>query len=228
MKISILKKATQTILILLFLTVLISPASVAFAENETGAPNTPSLFTFASNLKNGNAGQLTGVYLPNILAAPIVQQPAGQPGYVSTALENVTQFNLASKYGSIGLLAHNYLSGQYFNMINEGSIITLVYGDGHTADYQVKIIKQYQALAPNYLYSKFINLENPDKTLSSTDLFYETYGLGNVLVLQTCIEVNNEESWGRLFVIAEPYTRPPEKLVKAFNFPDLLGTRITN
>jgi hypothetical protein len=75
--------------------------------------------------------------------------------------------------------------------------------------YKVTMVKQYQALNPNSVNSQFINLAQPGVTLSSTDLFYQTYGLGNVLVLQTCILSNNDPSWGRHFIIAEPFEYLP-------------------
>jgi hypothetical protein len=42
-----------------------------------------------------------------------------------------------------------------------------------------------------------------DKTLSSEDVFKQVYAKGNQLVFQTCIQRGNEDSWGRLFIIAD-------------------------
>jgi hypothetical protein len=187
-----------------FLLTAFSPVSTAHADTLSDQVFLPTLIDFSASVNNSNANQITGVYVQNLMALPVVQQPSGQAGYVSTSADTLTQFAAASKYGTTGLLAHNYLAGANFFNLSRGSIITIVYGDGHTKYFSVSAIKQYQALSPSSPYSQFINLSNPGVTLSSNDLFYETYGLGNVLILQTCIAKGNESSWGRLFVIAEP------------------------
>jgi len=145
---------------------------------------------------------LTGIYIKNALQLSVVQQPAGQPGYVSTSDGNVTQFGSASQYGSIGLLAHNYLAGRQFFAIANGDEIDLVYGDGRAEKYIVSEVRKYQALSPTSPYSSFVDLSQPDVTLTYEDLFYDTYGVGGRLILQTCISNNGSDSWGRLFIIA--------------------------
>ena len=199
-----------TILIVIVLLQLVfAPVSLALADTQSNQTQLLSLNSFAASVQNSNSHQITGIYVQDVMAFPIVQQPSGQAGYVSTQNSTVTQFGLASDYGSIGLLAHNYLAGAQFSNIMNGSIISLVYGNGHVEYYKVTKVKQYQALSPNSVYSQFVNLAQPDVTLSSTDLFYQTYGLGNVLVLQTCIFANSDPSWGRLFIIAEPFEYLP-------------------
>lgn len=163
------------------------------------AASTTSLETFAASLKKTDSTQLVGIFVKNVLAVKVVQQSSA--AYVSSSSGTVTQFGMASQYGSIGLLAHNYLSGASFSRLGSGTEIILVYGDGSTKKYQVNTVKKYQALSPTDPYSNFVNLDNPDATLSSTDVFNETYGSGG-LVLQTCISKNGNSSWGRLFVIA--------------------------
>ena len=135
------------------------------------------------------------------MAVRVVQQSSNN--YVSTSSGTVTQFGLANQFGSIGLLAHNYLSGSSFSKLGSGTEIVLVYGDGSTKKYQVSAVKKYQALSPTDPYSDFVNVDNSDSTLTSSDVFNETYGTGG-LVLQTCISKNGNSSWGRLFVIASP------------------------
>jgi len=197
-------KSTAMIIALAFLLAAFAPVNTVFADSISDQASLPTLSTFSASVQNSNAYQITGVYVPGLMAVPVVQQPSGQAGYVSTAAETLTQFAAASKYGTTGLLAHNYLAGAYFSNLSQGSVITLVYGDGSTQYYSVTTVLEFQALSPNSPYSQFVNLAQPGVTLSSTDLFYQTYGLGNVLVLQTCIADGNESSWGRLFVIAEP------------------------
>lgn len=163
------------------------------------ASTTPTLEAFSASLKKSDSSQLTGVFVKNVIALKVVQQPSA--AYVSNLAGTVTQFGMASQFGSTGLLAHNYLSGASFSKLGSGTEIVLVYGDGSTKKYQVTAVKKYQALSPTDPYSNFVNLDNPDATLTSTDVFNETYGSG-ALVLQTCISKNGNSSWGRLFIIA--------------------------
>jgi hypothetical protein len=80
--------------------------------------------------------------------------------------------------------------------------IILVYGDGSLKNYRVSATQSYQALSPNNPYSNFISTDS-DKTLSSEEVFKQVYAKGNQLVFQTCIQKGNEDSWGRLFIIAD-------------------------
>lgn len=146
---------------------------------------------------------MRGIYIKDVLQLPVVQQPASNPGYVSSANNTVTQFYTASYYGSIGLLAHNTLAGSYFFLVDFDDPIYVVYGDGHLETYKVVDIRYYQALSPNSPYSSFVNLANPDQTIGYEQLFYETYGVSGRLVMQTCVEREGLDSWGRLFIIAE-------------------------
>jgi hypothetical protein len=153
-------------------------------------PNTlPNLNTFIDTVKNGNGGELRGVYIPNVMAVSIVQQPAGNPGYVSTAASTVTQFSVATEVGTIGLLAHNTLAGGLFSNIKQGELIILVYGDGHIESFMTKSIQRYQALEPLSPYSHFKNLET-QTSLSAEELFNNIYRGEYHLTLQTCIENN--------------------------------------
>lgn len=167
------------------------------------APSTlQSLDDFASSVKTGSSSQITGIYAADKFALTVVQQPSGNPGYVSTTSETVTQFGLATSYGSTGLLAHNYLAGKYFSSISSGATITVIFGDGSKKNYTVSEVRQYQALDPTNIYSNFVNLSDSSKKLSSTDVFNQTFGKSGALVLQTCINKDGNSSWGRLFIIA--------------------------
>ena len=162
------------------------------------AASAASLESFTATLKKSDSSQLVGVFVKDVLAVTVVQQSSAT--YVSTKSGTVTQFGMASSYGAIGLLAHNNLAGSKFSKLGSGTEIYLVYGDGSTKKYQVNSVKRYQALSPNDPYSNFVNLDS-GSTLSSTDVFNETYGSGG-LVLQTCISKDGQASWGRLFVMA--------------------------
>jgi len=168
-------------------------------STEKATASSTTLEEFSATLKKSDSSHLTGVFVNKIMALPVVQQASTYS--VSTKSGTVTQFGLANKYGSIGLLAHNYLSGANFSKLGSGTEIILVYGDGSIKKYKVTTIKKYQALSPADPFSNFINLDNPDVTISSDDVMDETYGSGD-LVLQTCISKNDVSAWGRLFIIA--------------------------
>ncbi len=168
----------------------------------------PALPAFIQGVQNGDPAMLVGIYIADQMALPVVQQPSDNPSYVSTAPEVVTQFRTAGQFNSQGLLAHNYLAGQHFYSLQKGQEVVLVYGDGSTKNYIIDDIQSYQALSPENIYSNFIALQGNHDQMTSTDLFYQTYGQGNNLVLQTCIQVGNEPSWGRLFIIAHPEPKP--------------------
>jgi hypothetical protein len=178
----------------------IVPTAAVISSPTISTPTFISLSNFTQQVNNGNAGQITGIYSDNLFALAVVQQPSGQAGYVSTAGNTATQFGMAS---GLGFLAHNYLSGSLFSYLYGGAPITVVYGDGHTQAYQVSQIRKFQALSPESPYSDFVDLAS-GSTLSATDLFYATYGVGGQVVLQTCISANGNSSWGRLFIIATP------------------------
>jgi hypothetical protein len=161
------------------------------------------LDVFVEQVKNGQADQLRGIYIPGILAAPVVQQPSERDDFVSPWQNIVTQFSLASKVGSTGLLAHNYLAGKSFALLTSGQEFYLVYGDGRVAHFTVSEKLQYEALDPASASSKFVDLET-GSTLTHSELFLKVYDRPGQVILQTCIEKDGQPSWGRLFIIAEP------------------------
>ena len=196
MKTFSLKFKLLSLFVIMLVLLSVLPVTPVYA-----ASNTSDLASFVQTLKKGDASQLVGVFVKNVMAVSVVQQSSAS--YVSTKSGTVTQFGMASQYGSVGLLAHNYLAGASFSKLSAGTEIYLVFGDGSTKLYQVNNIKKYQALSPNDPYSSFVNLDSSENTLSSTDVFNETYGSGG-LVLQTCISKNGVSSWGRLFIMASP------------------------
>jgi hypothetical protein len=163
-----------------------------------------TLDEFSAEVSNGVGSQIVGVFAEENFAYPIIQQPVNNPAFVSTEEGKVTQFATASRYGSIGLIAHNTLAGADFSLLQVGDVITLVYGDGSARTYSVTQIKQFQALSPTNPYSAFKDLEDPSTTLSVATVFTSVYAVTDRLVLQTCIAKDGIDSWGRLFVIAEP------------------------
>jgi hypothetical protein len=164
----------------------------------------PSLDQFSTALNKGQPNVVAGAYAPDLFALRVVKQVLDNPAYVSPINGTVTQFGLANQYGTIGLLAHNYLSGAFFARLALGNEIDIVNGDGSVRRYTVSTIRRFQALDPSSPYSNFIDLEKGGAPLSSTDLFNQIYTGGNKVVFQTCINANGNWSWGRLFVIATP------------------------
>lgn len=179
---------------------------IAIVEEKESNPTVSSSIgyqvNYGSDYTNSDRFSLIEIDIRDALRLSVVQQPAGQPGYVSTSAGSVTQFSFANPYGSIGLLAHNYLAGSQFFSISNGDKINLVFGDGHAEEYIVSEIRKYQALSPTSPYSSFVDLSQPEITLTYEDLFYDTYGVCGRLILQTCISNNGSDSWGRLFIIA--------------------------
>jgi hypothetical protein len=168
------------------------------------ATQIPSLETFAATLNQGQPGVTAGVYVAGTFAVRVVKQVANNPAYVSPINGTVTQFGLAMQQGTIGLLAHNYLTGAHFSKLALGQEIDIVDGDASVRRYFVSSIRRFQALNPTSPYSTFVDAENGGTQLSSTDLFNLMYSGGNKVVLQTCIYANGSWSWGRLFVTAMP------------------------
>lgn len=158
---------------------------------------------FVASVSNGKSSQVTGIYVEDVLAFPVIRQPNSNSAYVSENPSVVTQFSLAAEYGSTAFLAHNYLAGATFFNLSEGQVITLVYGDGSSAEFQIQSIRRFQALSPDSTQSSFIDLDSNEQ-LSASNLFYRMYNSDNSVVLQTCIVGEGISTWGRLFVIAVP------------------------
>ncbi len=163
----------------------------------------PSLEVFIGQVSNGKTGELRGVYIPGILAAPVVQQPDGMDDFVSPRQNVLTQFSLASRLGSTGLLAHNFLAGEVFSLLEEGQEIDLVQGDGSINRFIVTDILEYQAVKSGKTSGLFIDLKT-HTSIGASSLFHQVYNRPGQVVFQTCIKAVGDLEWGRLFVIAQP------------------------
>jgi hypothetical protein len=172
------------------------------STTDTAAVQTLAEFTAAT--KNGNSRQVVGLYAEDEFALPIVLQPNSNSSFVSREEEKVTYFSMTANYGSIGLVAHNDLAGKHFFDLQEGDQLILVYGDGHQNKYEISHIYALQALSPTSPYSKFTDPETPQNVMSVEEVFTQMYGKKGSLVLQTCIAKDGVDSWGRLFIVAEP------------------------
>jgi hypothetical protein len=199
------------------LVLLVSPIPVLAQSLSTERDNTsnwdyigtalPDYKNFVEIVRNGEKGVLRGVYVPGVLALPIVQQPVGNPGFVSQKNDEITQFNMAAEAGTIGLLAHNYLSGAIFTNLSAGQEVRLIYGDGSVEYFVIDQILEYQALQPYSPTSEFRDLET-NVTISAEQLFGKVYRGERHITFQTCIDAYGNSSWGRLFVIAQPKLFP--------------------
>ena len=163
----------------------------------------PSLNNFVDELVNGQPKSLRGVYVPGFLALPIVQQPSGNTGFVSEKPDTVTQFQLANRYGVIGLLAHNYLAGNDFYRLMEGLRVMVINGDGSLQNYRITEVTEFQKVTPGSNWSHYINLETGER-LTTYQVFSQYYQGEHHLTFQTCLERDGLETWGLRFVVAEP------------------------
>jgi hypothetical protein len=101
-----------------------------------------------------------------------------------------------------------------------GQVLLLVYGDGRTEPFIVRQIRRLQALDPLNTRSMFYDLDY-GRFLPASQLFREVFGQAGHVILQTCIQAHNDLSWGRLFIVAEPYgaaSGPAETTVHAVSF----------
>jgi hypothetical protein len=191
-----------SLLLAVFISAFFNP-NAAFAL-ENGKSPLPAFSDFSKTVQNGDASTLRGVYVPDVLALPIVQQSAGNAGYVSIEDGKLTQFGMASRFGNIGLLAHNHLSGKSFSQLAVGQEVRLVYGNGKVENFVITEVLQYQALQPTSPRSSFQNLAKKDETLTAEQMFKRVYFGDRHVTFQTCIAKDGSSSWGRLFVIAVP------------------------
>ena len=198
-----MSRAALSLNLLVFLVTafFLNPDPIQAIGNPDGT--LPGFADFSRSVQNGDANALRGVYVQDVLALPIVQQPEGQPYYVSNHQGEATQFAMASRYGNIGLLAHNTLAGKFFSQLFVGKDVHLVYGDGRVEEFVVTNVLRFQASEPESVSSSFRNLDRSE-TLSAGEMFSRAYGGERHLVFQTCIEANGDTSWGRLFIIALP------------------------
>jgi hypothetical protein len=186
--------------------------SLLFHVNFSSAPGTlhhrrpllPASPQVVVSRPSAETAVLRSVSIDNLAVFPIVQQPSGMPNYVSKTLGEVTQFSAATKYGNVGLLAHNYLSGRSFFRLAMGQEIHLEYSDGRSEAFVVTEILKYEALDPKSPFSSFRNLDNKEEVLSAQEMFQRAYGGERRVTFQTCIARYGDASWGRLFVVATP------------------------
>jgi hypothetical protein len=163
-----------------------------------------TLDSFIRRVWTGQPSTLTGIFISNDASFMVMQQPKDNPVYVHERPRVVTQYKMATMFGTTGILAHNTLAGSSFLDLKLNQPLTLVYGDGQTRQYQVSSIKRFQAIETENPYSDFIDLDQPGKKMSSGDVFTRMYTQRDAVVLQTCLEKDGDASWGRIFITAMP------------------------
>ncbi len=166
------------------------------------ANRVPTLEEFLHSVANGQSNLVRGVYVQDLFALAVIQQPQNQSNYVSSEANTTTQFYVAAVFGVTGLLAHNDKAGSEFFDLAPKQEIDIVYGDGTIRRYQIKSIDRFQALEPVNPQSDLIDLSTGNK-LTSSEVFSQFYMGEHHLTLQTCIASIGISSWGRLFVRAE-------------------------
>jgi hypothetical protein len=179
------------------------PMLVRGGQAPAASPALPTLAEFAASVTDGRAEVARGVYVTGTLALQIEQQPGGNPAYITSAPQAVSQFESAAYFGVTGLLAHNHLAGQQFFNLRLGQDITIVYGDGAYRTYRITAQNRFQALDPYNPNSNFVDLDS-GATLSALDVFNQMYTGDTHVTFQTCIAQAGLASWGRLFIVATP------------------------
>jgi hypothetical protein len=138
---------------------------------------------------------------------PIVRPPdvdPDDPRYVTLLPDEVTFFDTAfGDYRSYGLLAHNFLAGKDFELIEPGDYLKLDFPDGRERWFHIyKIIRAPKLPLKQGEWAPSIDLMGAE--LSQRQAYEFIYGHMGYLILQTCIGDQN----GFIFVLGEPIQRP--------------------
>jgi hypothetical protein len=163
-----------------------------------------SLQQLLTRLEADPAKFVSGIYAPGIFALPIIEQPADNDIYVSVKRNLVTLFADAAENGVTGLLAHNFLAGALFYNLEIGGELWLVNGEEETTAYTVTNIEQFQKIDGEET-DTYIDLRTQE-SMSTSEVFERFYTGEPHLVLQTCLEENDDPSWGLTFIVAQPIT----------------------
>jgi hypothetical protein len=178
-------------------------AAILWSPNRLSDEELSGFHSFIESVMNGDAEMVRGVYVPGILALPVVQQPEQNATYVSPEMGTTTEFRKAAENDVIGLLAHNFLSGALFFGLEKGQEVRIIYGDGTYDRYKISQLNEYQKTNPNGIKSDYIDLIS-GKRLSTSQVFAKFYRGGKHVTFQTCLESDGMLNWGLLFVTAYP------------------------
>ena len=192
-------------------TILATPVPASDQPSITATPTSPApqsagrLFDeFVKSIKTGDKKKVAGIYVENKLALRVIYQPSNDASFVSTIDGVATYFLLSYTLArNHGFLAHNFLSGALFFDLKPGDTVQVIWGDGSYEDFEVEEIREFQALSPRSPRSDFVDLLTGEKVNANT-LFIKIYKGSFHIALQTCILRDNDDSWGRHFVLAPP------------------------
>jgi len=175
---------------------------VAFATPQVANHPVSLLDTFIRQVSDGQGGVVKGLFVDGVMAVRVIQQPQGNAAFISVEDQTATQFQSATPFNVVGLLAHNFLAGRDFFRIKIGQDLILVYGDGKLQHYRVSEIGNFQRLTLSDLRSDFLELSN-NQRWTTDQVFSRYYQKPNRLTLQTCIEHDGVWDWGVRFVTAD-------------------------
>jgi len=157
---------------------------------------------FLASVTNGEADQITGLYIQGFGGFNVIQPSAGNDGSVSSEEGVLTQYLRPASNRVIGLLAHNFASGRWFDQFQTGNTLYVLFGDGRQEIYRLTGKERFQALNGNSPTSNFIDLST-GLHRSAMQVYQQNYSGKPHLTLQTCIQNEDNKNWGRLFLLAE-------------------------
>lgn len=143
-----------------------------------------------------------GVYVPGVMALPVIRQPEDNSLFVSAKSSVLTQFSEAAANGILGILAHNFLAGGLFYNIDLGQDIWIIEGVNEFKHYKVSRIEQYQRIHNTNAPDEYIDLTTNEE-LSTPEVFARYYAGEHRLTLQTCLEKDGDGDWGLTFIVAD-------------------------
>ncbi len=179
----------------------------------------PIFGDFLNAVSDGESNVIRGVYVPGVLAYPVVQQSPDDPGEVTSHEGEVSQFGMAARYQVVGLLAHNNLAGAAFFNLKIGQEVRIVYGNGRVEYYVVDRLDRYMVIQFGSRDMKYLDL-GTDKVQDTQQVFSRFYQGSHHVTFQTCIELGGNSTWGRLFVTAVPVPLFYIKQLRIVNLPD--------
>ena len=146
---------------------------------------------------------VSSIYLEGIKFLRIERQPQGRYNHVSARDNVLTNFQMAERYGVMGLIAHNYLAGRYFSQLKVDDHVYLMDGKGGSRKYRVDQILKFRAVRPRDPRSWFEDLQD-NEMYTAAEVFRRIYMGNHQVVLQTCIAQGDLQEWGRLFLVCKP------------------------
>ena len=159
-----------------------SPTSPAIAISDvptfTDPENLPEFDTFTEMVKNGKAENITGLYVPSVFAAPVIQIP--DPKNISYVdKKNISQFPWNPEV--FGVVAEKTQIVKYFLKLEKGNKINVIFGDGSFMEFvvydilELKVKKKFDPFSDlttldgntTYTPEQALNMiyENPDPGL---------------------------------------------------------------